>query len=152
MSGDDHDNEKKEEEGGASIHLSTCLEIVDINTVKTQEPATESTSYGKLSSSKLIQAVSAVEDDSDLRPINHVTLPLAVDRHITILLRVLVACFICMLVTLEILKRHSDLNMGLAFVDLDWHYLWTYGPTFGKCSRVEDVAVERSQLTKLVST
>lgn len=40
--------------------------------------------------------------------------------------------FVLMIVVLELLNLFSKRNKGLAPVDERNHYLWTYGPTFGK--------------------
>lgn len=42
--------------------------------------------------------------------------------------------FCLMLVGLEVLKQYSDRHQGLTTTTEGKHYLWTYGPTAGKCS------------------
>lgn len=43
------------------------------------------------------------------------------------------ATFAILVIALEVLSFVSKRNQGLATIDASKHYLWTYGPTAGKC-------------------
>jgi len=44
----------------------------------------------------------------------------------------LVLSFLFMIMILECMNHLSNLNHGIASVNEDWYYLWTYGPTMSR--------------------
>ena len=63
----------------------------------------------------------------------------ALDVPLFIVLGLFVLVLAAMIAGLEVLKHFSDAQQGLAFVTQDQHFLWTYGPTFGKCQRYRHI-------------
>lgn len=86
----------------------------------------------------LVQETATVESDHTQNGENHHAHPWRQAWTPTILRSVTLVAFAllfaAMIVVIEVLSSVSARNQGLGTSESKYHYLWTYGPTAGRCS------------------